>query len=552
MACAKKKIALLSNITVDMVAAKLRGKYDVYIPDGFDTWVQEPVDPRSGFYSGKPDAAIILLDGTEARSWKNRAEAWERLSLWKQALSAATGNITDIPIFLTTIDIRENRIKAYSERKYRLEIEDDWYQFIQGKAEEKGNVYIIDLADVIADIGREQFYSNKMWYMSSMPYSRDGLNAVAAEIERALNAAFTARKKVIALDLDNTLWGGVIGEDGLDGIELSNHKEGQRYYDFQRQFLEMKERGILLAINSKNNPEDVETAIRKHPFMVLREDDFVSSKINWENKAVNLKAMETDLNITEGGFLFIDDNPVERETVKGGCPETAVPEFPDDTAELLPFAEKIWADYCRPLRVLGEDRKKTDLYRNEEKRRQEMSVSLNLEDYIARLGMTVDIHRMREDELDRVAQLCGKTNQFNLTTRRYTAAQVRALAENPDNAVYAVYSSDKYGDNGLISVVILIGSECGVKIDTFLMSCRVMGRKLEDVIIDELAWHYKDRQKMTGEYVPTEKNAPVRDLYDRLGFRLVSGQSRDRIYELDTSEYKKKSFDSYKEIRFKG
>ena len=171
-------------------------------------------------------------------------------------------------------------------------------------AETKSNVYVFDLADLVSEIGRRQFYSNKMWYLSSMPYSREGLNAVSTGIDRVLNAAFCSRKKIIALDLDNTLWGGVIAEDGVDGIALSDHKEGQRYHDFQKQLLGMKERGIVLAIISKNNPEDVEEAIQKHPSMLLKEKDFVSQKINWENKAVNLKAMEEELNITEGGFIF--------------------------------------------------------------------------------------------------------------------------------------------------------------------------------------------------------------------------------------------------------
>lgn len=550
MTDSKKRVALLSNVTVDLIAGKLRKKYDFYLPEGFDTWVQESINPAAGLYSEKLDAVIVLLDGTEARSWKSTDEGVERLSLWKQAINALVANITTIPVFVSTIGIRENRIKSLSERSSRYELENDWYQHVQGLVENKNNVYLFDLADTIAEIGRKQFYSNKMWYMSSMPYSRDGLNAAANEIDRILNSAFSARKKIIALDLDNTLWGGVIGEDGIDGIELSDHKEGQRYYDFQRQLLEMKNRGIVLGIVSKNNEEDAEAAIQSHPAMLLRDDDFVSRKINWENKAINLKAMEGELNLTEGGFIFIDDNPVERETIKGECPEMLVPEFPKETTELLSFAEDIWIDYCRPLRVLGEDLKKTQMYQNEAKRKQEMSESLNLEDYIAKLEMVADIHRMRDSELERVVQLINKTNQFNVTTKRYTQAEVEEIAANPDNSIYVVYSSDKYGDSGLISVIILIGSEVDVRIDTFLMSCRVMGRKLEDVILNELMAKYQ--KKMIGEFIPTAKNTPVKELFDRLGFSLVSNDEEHKVYEMDGTGYQKKKFDSYKEIRFEG
>ena len=545
---AKKRVALLSNVTVDLIVGKLRRKYDFYIPEGFDTWVQETINPAAGLYSEQFDAVIVLLDGTEARSWKTVDEGTERVGLWKQALTALVSSISTIPIFISTIDFRENRIKSLSERSIKYELENDWYQYVQGLVERRNNVYLFDLADTIAEVGRKQFYSNKMWYMSSMPYSRDGLNAVSNEIDRALEAAFTTRKKIIALDLDNTLWGGVIGEDGVDGIELSDHKEGQRYYDFQRQLLEMKNRGIVLGIVSKNNEEDAEAAIRNHPAMLLRDNEFVSRKINWENKALNLKAMEGELNLTEGGFIFVDDNPVERETVKGECPDMLVPDFPEDTTELLSFAEDIWFDYCRPLRVLGEDLKKTQMYQNEAKRKLEMESSLNLDDYIAKLEMVADIHRMRDTELERVVQLINKTNQFNVTTKRYTQAEVEDIAADPNNAIYVVYSSDKYGDSGLISVIILIGSEVDVRIDTFLMSCRVMGRKLEDVILNELAAKYQ--KKMIGEFVPTAKNAPVRELFDRLGFSQVSDDNGHKVYELDGTGYEKKEFGSYREIRF--
>ncbi len=544
----RRKIAILSNVTIDLIVGKLRKKYEFYVPDGFDTWVQETIDPSSGLYNGNIDAIVVLIDGTEARSWRNIDEGVERVKCWKQALTTLASKISTLPIFVSTIDIRENRIKSLSERKLRFELENDWYQFAQNLVETRNNVYIIDLADLISEIGRKQFYSNKMWYMSNMPYSRDGLNAIALEIDKVLGAAFESRKKIIALDLDNTLWGGVIGEDGVDGIELSNHKEGQRYYDFQCQLLEMKKRGVVLGVVSKNNEEDAERAIRNHPAMLLRDDEFVSKKINWENKAVNLKLMAKELNLTEGSFIFIDDNPAEREVVKGECPDVLVPEFPIDSAELLGYAEGIWFDYCRPLRVLDEDFKKTEMYQNDLKRKQEFVTSFDLDDYISKLEMIVDIHKMKKTELERVVQLINKTNQFNLTTKRYTQEDIFEIASNHDDAIYVTYLSDKYGDDGLVSVIILEDHENDISIDTFLMSCRVMGRKLEDVILNELATKY--HKKIIGEYIPTQKNAPVSELYDRLGFDLISNDDGHKIYELDGTRYLKKNVSFYKEIKF--
>ena len=549
----KKKIAILSNVTVDLIKQKLKREYEVYIPEGYDTWVQEVLNPNSGLYADVQDAIVILLDGTEARAWKNREEAEEKFLLWKQTASALHANKRSVPLFISTIDVRENRIKALSERKYALELENEWYQYIQKLAETEQNVYVFDVADAIREVGRNQFYSDKMWYMSNMPYSREGLNTIVKELKRILNSTFSSRKKLIVLDLDNTLWGGVIGEDGIDGIELSDHKEGQRFYDFQRQFLEMQRRGILLAVNSKNNPEDAQKAITEHPDMLLRDEQFVAKKINWENKGANLKAIEEELNLTEGSLMFIDDNPMEREIVQGMCSDVFVPEFPDDTTSLLTFAEDLYFDYCRPLKILSEDLQKTQMYQTEAKRKQELSTSLNLDDYIQKLEISIDIHRMCPDELERVTQLCNKTNQFNVTTKRYTKAEIQELSDNSENAVYVVYARDKYGESGLISVIILISEHKEIKIDTFLMSCRVMGRKLENVILNEISAFYQGKmEKMKASYIPTAKNAPVRELYDRLGFELISESAEEKLYEKNLRDYKKESFEIYKNITFEG
>ena len=560
-------------MTADLIAAKLRKEYDIYLPEGYDTWIQEVIRPDSGLYSEKRDAVILLLDGTEARNWKNAAEAQERLDLWKQAAAALAGNMPDIPVFLPTLDLRESRIRALSERKHHIEWAADWYAFAQELADKHPSVYIYDLADRIAETGRSRFYSDKMWYLSSMPYSRDGILAVTEELTGILGSAFKPRRKIAVLDLDNTLWGGVIGEDGVEGIELSDHKEGQRYYDFQSRLKEMQTRGTVLAIDSKNNEDDAMRAIREHPDMVLREADFVAARINWQDKASNLKSIGEELNLTEGSFVFIDDNPIEREIVSGECPDAEVPSFPEDTTELNTFAEKLYVRCFRPLRLLKEDTEKTAMYRTEAKRKALESVSLNLDDYISKLEIEADIHRMKPEELDRTAQLIGKTNQFNLTTKRYTAAEIADMASDPACRIYTVHAKDKYGDSGLVSVLILKDRDDGqtAGIDTFLMSCRVMGRKLEQVIIDRIAASCRERGilKMTGAYIPTAKNAPVKGLYGSLGFReekdsqeekdIESGSGRRtddapetgiKHYSLPIPDYREKSFDSYKSVHF--
>lgn len=548
----KKNIALLSNVTIDMVAAKLRKKYNVYIPDGYDMWITDVLNTGSELYSDDMQAVVFLLDGTEFRSLKSGEELSGRISLWQSAIEKYTEIKSDIPVFISTVDFRETKIKTFSERRYYTEWDNEWYQFIQSLAEGKKNVFVLDILQRILEEGRKNFYSDKMWYMGSMPYSKLGITAAAEEINKALSAAFEGRRKIIALDLDNTLWGGVIGEDGVNGIELSEHKEGARFYDFQLRLSEMQKRGVLLSLNSKNNAEDALEAIEKHPSMLLRKDSFVSEKINWNNKAANIKEMEAELNLTEGSFVFIDDNPVERETVSGQCPDVLIPEFPADTSELSVMAEKLYEEVFKPLSLTEEDKAKTQMYQTEAKRKMIQSSALNLDDYIKVLEMNADIHIMREEELERVHQLCNKTNQFNLTTKRYTQKEIAEMAADSDFDIFTVSASDKFGDNGLVGVVIIKMNEECADIDTFLMSCRVMGRKLENVIISELVEYYSGKaQKLTGTFIPTKKNVPVAEKYDELGFDTVSSDENMKTYSYDIAKGCEK-VESYSKILFNG
>ena len=415
--------------------------------------------------------------------------------------------------------------------------------------EKNEKVYVLDILQRIIDKGRDNFYSPKMWYMGSMPYSKLGIEIIVDEITLAMDAAFRSRKKIAVLDLDNTLWGGVIGEDGVNGITLSEYNEGGRFYDFQQRFLEMKKRGVVLAINSKNNMEDVEEAFQ-HPDMLLSKEDFVSTRINWDDKALNIKNMAEELNLTEGSFVFIDDNPIEQKIVSGQCPDVFVPAFPEDTVGLPLFAERIYRENFQTLRITEEDSQKTKMYQTEVKRKAVKTDEMDLDSYIKLLEMKADIHRMRQEEKERVHQLCNKTNQFNLTTKRYSLKEIEKLVAAENTDVFTVSVSDKFGDNGLVSVIITKRCAETVFIDTFLMSCRVMGRRLEDVIISVLVGYYKDKGKLIGLYEPTAKNMPVATLYPKMGFtQMDDGDVKQYYYEL-YKPYPKVS--SYAEVWFEG
>lgn len=513
------RLALLSNVTVDLLADIIRKNDDVYLSTGFDTWQQDMINFSSGLYAYKPEAVVVLIHG-EAINWNDGIDI---INDWCSAFKTFTKSMPGVPLFVSSIDVIEHcRYCAEDSNKEKIE------SYLAEKVREMHSVgesiYILPVRDVIADMGRRNFYSPKMWYIGSMPYSMRGLTALSALIEKYAHIINGRRKKCLAVDLDNTLWGGVIGEDGVDGIELSNHKEGERYYDTQVLLKKMKEQGVMLAILSKNNKEDVEPVF-SNPFMILKHDDFVAEKINWDSKSSNIRKMAEELNIGLDSFVFLDDNPAEREQMKSECPEVTVVDFPKDSSLLPQIVENVYEDYFLTLEVTGEDSLKTAMYQAEKQRRTEMNSSSSLSDYLRRLEMRMDIHRMKAEEEKRVVQLINKTNQFNVTTKRYSDEDVLRLEKDGD--IITVHVADKYGDQGLVSVIILTYRGNSAYIDTFLMSCRVMGRNVENEITASLKnlLERKGIENVRATYIRTSKNAPVCDLFDRLGFKLFSVSS---------------------------
>lgn len=548
MQAVKKKIALLSNVTVSMVLQKLKKEYEFYVPDGFDTWEQEILNSESIVYTDNVDAVFVLIDGFSSEHWIFPKQAFEILDSWERTLEVLSDKIGETPVFISSISFFESRIKSVKERIFRIELENNWYQKICKLTEENKNFYVFDVNRLVCETGRNEFYSEKMWYMGSMPYSKTGLNVLCSEMKSLMKSMFCQRKKILILDLDQTLWGGVIGEDGREGIRLASHNEGEQYYNLQRTLLEMKKRGVLLAVVSKNNPEDVEV-VWDHPHMLLKKTDFVSIKINWESKSSNIKNLEEELNLTEASFVFFDDNPAEREEVRSNCPDVLVLDFPEDTSFLSSYMESVYKDFFRPLVITSEDKNKTEFYKIEEKRKKDREDSRDLNDYLTKLNMKTRIHLMEEDELERVVQLCGKTNQFNLTTKRYTSVQILDFKGD----IFTVSLEDKYGQQGLTGVLMLKQENKNLKIDTFILSCRVMGRRLEEVLMGKIEELYRGKaEKLIGEYIATPKNKPVENLYDRLGFNEISANEEGKLYEKILADKDRKCPvpDCYSEIIF--
>lgn len=507
------RIALLSNVTVDLLAGMLKKTNDVYLAAGFDTWQQEMILTKSGLYEYKPEAVVVLLHAG-AYEWENDGQ--QLIDEWCSAFSAFLDALPGVPLFVSSVDVKE---KCHYGAEMRMEVENYLIERIQD-LHQKGTIYILPVKDAITDLGRQNFYSGKMWYVGSMPYSMKGLAALSDLIDNYTSITKGRKKKCLAVDLDNTLWGGVIGEDGVEGIVLSNHKEGARYYDTQKLLKKMKDQGVMLAIISKNNVEDVDPVFA-HPDMVLQHEDFVAEVINWEPKSKNIRDLAKTLNIGLDSFVFLDDNPAEREEMKSECPEVTVIEFPKDTSLLPEVVENAYNDFFLSLEVTGEDAKKTAMYRAERLRKAEMTSSASVEEYLKKLEMTMTVHRMLPEEEKRVVQLVNKTNQFNVTTKRYGEEEIRGLAEQGD--VITVHMSDKYGDQGLVAILILKYEGDMAEIDTFLMSCRVMGRQAENEILARVRGMLEKRniKEVQALYIRTAKNAPVENLFERMGFIVV-------------------------------
>lgn len=532
------RIALLSNVTVDLLAGMLKKTADVYLSAGFDTWQQEMILSSSGLYEYKPEAVVVLLHANAyTDTWNSPSKGEEVIGEWIAALKMLAENLPNTPLFISSIDVSGEKCLYGAETRLETHFEELFIQSIQKMHSEGVNIYILPVKDGISDLGRSNFYSPKMWYVGSMPYSMKGLAFLNDLIVRYIGVTKGMRKKCLAVDLDNTLWGGVIGEDGVEGIALSNHKEGARYKDTQRILKKMKEQGVMLAILSKNNVEDVEPVF-SHPDMLLQHEDFVAEVINWEAKSVNIRRLAKDLNIGLDSFVFLDDNPAEREQMKAECPEVSVIEFPKDTSLLPEVVAKTYEDYFLSLEVTGEDSKKTAMYRAESQRKAEMSSSVSVEDFLKKLEMTMDIHFMTAEEKKRVTQLVNKTNQFNVTTKRYSEEEIHNFAIADNSEVITVHMSDKYGDQGLVSVVILVFDQLEAVIDTFLMSCRVMGRNTETEIISKIKELLVKRnvQTVKATYLKTAKNAPVSELYEKFNFDLIHSSEEEKNYSISTSK----------------
>ena len=403
------------------------------------------------------------------------------------------------------------------------------------------DAFFLDLEQISGTVGRSSFYDMRRYHWTKQAFSEAGTCQLAEHLWAGIRALTTGPKKVLVLDLDNTLWGGVVGETGPLGVALGDAADGEAFRAFQTHVKGLTERGVVLAIASKNNPRDVEEVFEKNTDMLLKLDDFGAIEVSWDPKGMSMARIAKTLNLGIDSFVFFDDNPAEREQVRQAQPEVEVVDVPEDPAE---YVRALQAGlYFETTGLNDADRERAAQYAVERKRQALEQSSGSMEEYLRSLEMKADVRSIDEDDLPRVVQLLAKTNQFNLTTRRHTRQALLDLLEPRGSVGMTLRLGDRFGDHGLVAVLVATphdGDRGTLRVDTWLMSCRVIGRTAEQFLFGLLMAEAKQlgHRRLLGEYIPTKKNVLVAELYDQLGFRKLDGAGDDGAirYELDLDE----------------
>ena len=529
------RLSLLSTHTVDhllpgMRVAALRHRLLLTTHVGtYGQYRQELLDPDSALHRFKPDVVVLalaareFLAGIEIGATREAAEAALRGAMadlqevWRAAAPASViqqtfldtaeplfGNYdTSVPATPAALTLRLNQLLA--------------------DAVATSGINLLDISRAAARDGLDAWHDIGRWLQAKMEISPAAVDAYGEQLARILAAQRGLSRKCLVLDLDNTLWGGVIGDDGLSGIVLGEGSAaGEAHLALQRHAAQLARRGIILAVCSKNEMAIAEEVFARHPDMHLRRDDIACFIANWEPKAGNLREIARRLNIGLDSLVFVDDNPVERAAIRAELPEVAVPELPADASLYVRCLAD--AGYFEAAGFTQEDRQRSGQYLANAARDSAQQSCRSTGDFLQSLNMRLQCGRARDVDLPRVAQLINKTNQFNLTTRRHSQEAVAAFANDAAGAVLQFRLTDRFGDNGLVSVLILRpvpGAADALEIDTWVMSCRVFGRELEFEAMNVAVETARalGARRLLGRYLPTAKNDVVKTLYDRLGFQ---------------------------------
>jgi len=546
------RVAILRSFTVEPLVPMLRAAafahgLDLTVQVGeFNAYAQEILDGASALYRFEPQAVFLAVDtrSLAPELWSEFAEMTDpsgaavvaRVNQQYHDWVRAFRRHSDAHLILNTLapPVRPAfGIYDGQARSGQYQTIEEVNRQIRAITRDYRGVYVLEYAALVARHGQENWYDERKWLSVRLPCAAAQLPRLACEWLRYLQPLSGRVAKVVVVDLDNTLWGGVVGEDGPSGIRLSEELSGAAYREFQRALLDLTRRGILLAIASKNNPADALEVLERHPGMLLRPLRFSATRINWNEKTSSLREIAAELNVGLDALAFVDDNPVERHRVRVELPEVMVIDLPEDSWQ---FATSIRdCPWFERLSLSEEDRHRGAYYAAEQQRAVLETSCVTREDFLRSLQQVVEIAPVNPATLTRVAQLTQKTNQFNLTTRRYSEQQIDELARQPGCHVLSIRVKDRYSDNGLVGVAITCDRADVCELDTFLLSCRVIGRGVETAFLAHLACEARLRGKtrLEGWFLPTKKNSPACEFYSTHGFQMVRSEPQGALWALD-------------------
>jgi FkbH-like protein len=530
----RTRVAVLGSFTLEPFLPVLRvegARAGLWIEPylgPYGQYLSELIDPASGLYRFKPHVTFLAIDsdvlwnqrwaetpplGSEAVVGGLLPPLFSGLETFERAGSGLVV-VNDFPLpRRSTEGVNAFRNKgtfahtvAHANKHLRLRLA------------ARQQTFLFPLADVVSQIGRTAAFNWPSHYRGHVTWSDRLMSAVARRYVGFALAAMGRATKCIVLDLDNTLWGGVLGEDGMSGIALGPEWPGQQFLDFQRELLDLQHQGILLAVSSKNNESEVLEVLREHPHMLIRERHLAALRANWEDKAGNIRSIAQELSIGLDHMLLIDDSPHERAWVREQIPRLLVPELPADSTQ---YAD--WIGSLPSLLVLGqttEDARRTELYHETREREAYRATVGTVEDFLRGLELKVHIDSVSDESMGRVVQLLAKTNQFNLTTRRHDEATLRQRVARHEWRVYAMRVADRFGDFGLTGVAIVAPGPDAWHIDTFLMSCRVIGKSVESALLASIAADARDAgvAALSAEFIDSGRNQVAATFLPNHGF----------------------------------
>lgn len=553
----EKKIAILGGSTT----AEIRDQLELFLLSGqikpefyesdYNRYYEDALFSEE-LRSFKPDIVYIhtthrnisfkpdICDSGEQIIDKLNSEYEKLESIWN-----SLKNDLNCTIIQNNFDYPGNRSLGNLERSLSVgfvNFIDKLNARLSSQAEKVNYLIISDISYLSAEIGLRSWHDSSLWFNYKYALSFEGISYLSKNIANIIKAILGKSKKSLVLDLDNTLWGGVIGDDGPEKIKIGNETAiGEAYLDFQKYIKELKSRGVILNIASKNDGEIAREGL-SHVDMILSESDFFSIKANWEQKDHNINNIAKEINIGLDSIVFVDDNPAEREIVKQSLNSVSVPDIGSDILNYIDHLDK--NGYFEIVSLSDEDRKRNDYYKaNLERENQRVKVK-SYSDFLKSLEMVAEIGIVKSVYIDRITQLVNKTNQFNLTTKRYTLSDIVSMSSSEDFLILYGRLKDKFGDNGLISVIIAHKIEAELHIDLWIMSCRVLKRDMEKAMFDDLVGKASmlGLKKIIGYYSKTKKNHLVVDHYKKLGFNCISSDDGNSCWEFNVhNDYETKN-----------